>query len=191
MVEFADFHHGQMEAPTTETTLPSIDLLQKQDGEDLPHAPSPRPCCSSTRSTPSRAWPGSATTSAATAARPGAWLSRPQAVDAPRSAEAAAGHGVSGFPRAAPQGREGDSGRHPGVTGIDGQDRRLGAGHGAEPHVQEQGVETVPRHRRPDARFSTCRSPATGPDCGSTRAASSCARAKGPFGPGQSSTNPR
>lgn len=31
----------------TKTTLPSIDLLQKQNGEDLPHAPSPRLCGSS------------------------------------------------------------------------------------------------------------------------------------------------
>ena len=46
MVEFADFNHGPMETPMTETTLPLIELLQKQDDGDLPRAPSPRPCCS-------------------------------------------------------------------------------------------------------------------------------------------------
>ena len=46
MVEFADFNHGPMETPMTETTLPLIELLQKQDDGDS-CAPSPRRCCSS------------------------------------------------------------------------------------------------------------------------------------------------
>ena len=41
MVEFAGFNHGPMETPMTETTLPLIELLQKQDD-----ALSPRRCCS-------------------------------------------------------------------------------------------------------------------------------------------------
>ena len=35
MVEFADFNHGPMETPMTETTLPLIELLQKQDDGDF------------------------------------------------------------------------------------------------------------------------------------------------------------
>ncbi len=35
MVEFADFNHGPMETPMTETTMPLIDLLQKQDDGDF------------------------------------------------------------------------------------------------------------------------------------------------------------
>lgn len=45
MVEFAD-NHGPMETPMTETTLPLIELLQKQDDGDWPRAPSLRRCCS-------------------------------------------------------------------------------------------------------------------------------------------------
>lgn len=35
MVEFADFNHGPMETPMTETILPLIELLRKQDGGDF------------------------------------------------------------------------------------------------------------------------------------------------------------
>ncbi len=35
MVVFADFNHGPMETPMTETTLPLIELLQKQDDGDF------------------------------------------------------------------------------------------------------------------------------------------------------------
>jgi putative transposase len=35
MVESADFNHGPMETPMTETTLPLIELLQKQDDGDF------------------------------------------------------------------------------------------------------------------------------------------------------------
>ncbi len=35
MVEFADFNHGPMETPMTETTMPLIELLQKQDDGDF------------------------------------------------------------------------------------------------------------------------------------------------------------
>jgi hypothetical protein len=31
MVEVADFNHGPMETPMTETNMPLIDLLQKHD----------------------------------------------------------------------------------------------------------------------------------------------------------------
>jgi putative transposase len=45
MVEFADFNHKPMETPMTETTLPLIELLQKQD-DGTSCALSPRRCCS-------------------------------------------------------------------------------------------------------------------------------------------------
>ena len=45
MVEFADFNHAPTETPMTETTMPLIELLQKQD-DGVPCAPSPRRCCS-------------------------------------------------------------------------------------------------------------------------------------------------
>ena len=35
MVGFADFDHGPMETPMTETTLPLIELLQEQDDGDF------------------------------------------------------------------------------------------------------------------------------------------------------------
>jgi transposase-like protein len=35
MVEFADFNHGPMETPMTETNMPLIELLQKQDDGDF------------------------------------------------------------------------------------------------------------------------------------------------------------
>jgi len=35
MVEFADFDHGPMETPMTDTSMPLIELLQKQDDGDF------------------------------------------------------------------------------------------------------------------------------------------------------------
>ena len=35
MVEFADFNHGPMETPMTDTSMPLIELLQKQDDGDF------------------------------------------------------------------------------------------------------------------------------------------------------------
>ena len=35
MVEFADFNHGPREPPMTDTSMPLIELLQKQDDGDF------------------------------------------------------------------------------------------------------------------------------------------------------------
>jgi hypothetical protein len=46
MVELADFNPGADRDPDDRTTLPLIELLQKQDDGDLPLARSPKLCCS-------------------------------------------------------------------------------------------------------------------------------------------------
>ena len=159
MVEFADFNHGPMETPMTEPTLPLIELLQKQDDGDFLRAVAEavlqllmeHDVEGVVGAGPLRA-----------RRRPpdlAQRLSRPRAEDAarraePAGAEAAAGLVLPGLPGAAPDVGEGAGRSDPGGVDrrrLDAPGRRPGAGHGADRHLQEHGVEAVQGHRRAGA----------------------------------------
>ena len=159
MVEFADFNHGPMETPMTEPTLPLIELLQKQDDGDFLRAVAEAVLQLLMEHDvegvvgAGRYERGDGRQTWRNGYRDRELKTRLGALNL-RVPKLRQGSYLPGLPRAAPDVGEGAGGCNPG--GVDRRrvhspGRRPRAGHGADRHLQEHGVEAVQGHRRAGA----------------------------------------